>query len=368
VARANNSNEKELIMPNTFITLDVPNVANGAGAPTLVGGTGHPKSFVLTGPVTGRYIVEGSNDGGNTWDILKDDNDGTETLFASQNAGAKSVDCIVERVRVRVARALPTSTPPTITMGAPPALGFNFFGKLGVPEAPGTGAVLDLGLSVGPLKTFVLRGLVPERARFTIQASMDGVRFDEAMLFTSDQQGARSVHVMCRYLRVLRTGGAGAAPVVAVGCEPVFEGTGGSGGATASGPYISFGDESVKATTNIFDEEVIEEFIAPPTSVTGAATNVVAWFSGLGRKGSPEGAGPVTFRLRIGGTPGVADGEIMATAQASSVERAPIVARSSPFVRTAPTLVKITGAGNGEATAVLGGLVVSIEPAPGPSV
>ena len=354
-------------MPNTFITLDVPNVANGAGAPMQVGGTGHPKTFVMTGPVTGRYIVEGSNDGGDTWDILKDDNDGTEALFLSQNSGAKSVDCIVERVRVRVARALLTSTPPTITMGAPPALGFNFFGKLAVPDAPGIGAVLDLGLNVGPLKTFVLRGPVPERARFTIEASMDGVRFDEAMLFTADQQGARSVHVMCRYLRVRRTGAAGPAPIVAVGCEPVFEGAGGeSGGVAPSGPYISFGDESVKSTSGIFDEEVIEEFVAPPTSVTGAASKVVAWFSGLGRKGSPEG-GEVTFRLRVGGTPRTADGQILATAKTSSLEPSPCVARSGPFERSAPTLIKVTAAGNGEAAAVLGGLVVSIEPAPGPS-
>ncbi|MDX2023250.1 MAG: hypothetical protein SF187_23655 [Deltaproteobacteria bacterium] len=354
-------------MPNTFITLDVPNVANGAGVPTLVGGTGHPKSFVLTGALTGRYIVEGSNDGGTTWDILKDDNDGTEALFTSQNAGTKSVDCIVERVRVRVARALPTSTPPSVTMGAPPALGFNFFGRLDVPDAAGTGAVLDLGLNVGPLKTFVLRGMVPERARFTIQASMDGARFDEAMLFTSDQQGARSVHVMCRYLRVQRTGGSGPAPAISVGCEPVFEPAGSeSGGIAPSGPYVSFGDESVKSTTGIYDEEVIEEFLAPPTSVTGAAEKVVAWFSGLGRKGSPEG-GAVTFRLRMGGTPGVADGEVLATAQVSTLERSPCVARSEPFVRSAPTLIKVTGRGNGEAAAVLGGLVVSIEPAPGPS-
>ena len=52
-------------MPNMFISLDVPR-GEGVGLPAIVSNTGHPKTFVLGGAVLGgRYIVEGSNDGGN---------------------------------------------------------------------------------------------------------------------------------------------------------------------------------------------------------------------------------------------------------------------------------------------------------------
>src|SRR5512138_100119 len=109
-------------MPNTFISLEVPR-GDGVGVPAIVSMTGHPKSFVLAGTVPGgRYVVEGSNDGGSTWDILIDD-DGTQTLFVSNNGGPKTVDCIVEQVRVRSIGNLASAAPPSITMGAPPVLG-----------------------------------------------------------------------------------------------------------------------------------------------------------------------------------------------------------------------------------------------------
>ena len=74
-------------MPNMFISLDVPR-GEGVGVPAIVSTTGHPKTFVLAGSVSGgRYVVEGSNDGGNSWDILVDD-DGTQALFISANSGA----------------------------------------------------------------------------------------------------------------------------------------------------------------------------------------------------------------------------------------------------------------------------------------
>lgn len=341
-------------MPNTFITLDVPTAANGVGAPTVIAATGHPKTLVLTGPVTGRYVVEGSNDGGQTWDILVDDNDGTQALFTSQNAGAKSVDCIIEQVRVRSVRALATAEPPTLTMGAPPAVGPNLFAKLDVPTGPGFGAVLDLGVTAGPLKTFILRGAVPERSRFTILASMDGVRFDEALLFTSDQQGARSVRVMCRYLRVQRAGAPGPAPALAVGAEPTLEIAGGH-----SGPFISFGDESAKTTTSAAEEEVLQEFVLPATMVAGA---VMVSMAALARKTAPDGEA-TTLRLRLGGQPGTPDGAVAVTAEASSTVDTPLSARSAPLAAPGSTLVKVTGQGNGVARPVLRGLVVYLEPA-----
>jgi hypothetical protein len=351
-------------MPNTFITLDTPKVINAAGTPTNVATTGHPKSFVLTGPVTGRYVVEGSNDGGQSWDILIDDNDGTQVLFTSQNEGAKTVDCIVEQVRVRGIRNLTSGDGPAITMGAPPALAPNFFGKLDVPAAPGLGAILDLGLTVGPLKTFIVRGAVPERARFTVLASMDGARFDEAILFTSDQQGARSVSVMCRFLRVQRTGAGGPPPVLAVGAEPVLEAGGsGGGGGGPDGPFISFGDESAKTTTSVDQEEVLEELAVPGTSLPGAAAAVVVSFSALVRKATAAGE-PVTLRLRVGGQPGAADGAELASVQAASTLEQPLVARSAPIPRPGAALFKVTGQGNGLTRPVLRGLVVQLEPAP----
>jgi hypothetical protein len=354
-------------VPNTFVALDVPATADGVGAPTSVAATGHPKSLVLAGPVSGRYVVEGSNDGGRTWDILIDDNDGTQALFTSANAGVKSVDLIVEQVRVRTSRVLPAADRPTLTLGAPPALGANFFSRLDVPAAPGLGAVLDLGLSVGPLKTFILRGPVPPGGRFTILASMDGLRFDEAMLFTADQQGARSVSVMCRFLRVRRAGAAGAPPIVSVGAEPAVEAVGGGGGGGLSGPFVSFGDESAKSTSGGDAEEVLEEFAFPSASNPGAAHTVVAAVSALARR-TAAGAGAVTIRLRSGGLPGRADGDVLVEAAITDAAEQRISGKSAPVPRSALGLVKVTGQGNGEARPVIRGLVVSFEPALGGTV
>ena len=68
-------------MPNTFTALDVP-VNDGSGLPFVTRTLGRPKTIVFAGPVLGRYIVEGSNDGGNSWDILVDDS-GQQALFTS---------------------------------------------------------------------------------------------------------------------------------------------------------------------------------------------------------------------------------------------------------------------------------------------
>jgi len=54
-------------MPNTLTTLDVP-VNDGSGVPFITHTLGRAKTIVFSGAVIGRYIVEGSNDGGSTWD------------------------------------------------------------------------------------------------------------------------------------------------------------------------------------------------------------------------------------------------------------------------------------------------------------
>ena len=346
-------------MPNRFIALDVPVAANGTGAPVDVSDTGHPKTFVLTGPVTGRYVVEGSNDGGKTWDILVDDNDGTQVLFTSQNSGVKTVDCVVGQVRVRSIRALTTGTPPTITMGVPPALGTNSFGTLDVPAASGSGAVLDLGLSVGPLKTFVLRGAVPERGRFTVLASMDGVRFDEAMLFTADQQGARSVHVICRFLRVLRGGASGSPPVVAVGAEGLLET--GSENSTFASDQTSVDDSGEHATSRPGQEEVLAQFTVPVSQL--ASTSQAVTFSGLSRR--REGAGKSIFRVRLGGQPDQPDGELLALVEdnAPGDKIVSVVGAAFNVPTTNAVLLKVTGEGQGDQPARIQGIAVAFQPA-----
>ena len=324
-------------MPNTFINLDVPR-GEGVGIPTVVGMTGHPKSFVLAGDVAGgRYIVEGSNDGGETWDILIDD-DKTQTLFLANNEGTKTVDCIVEQVRVRSLRNLLDAPVPSITMGAPPALGLNFFGRIPVPPFQGLGQPLDLGLRVGPLKTFTMRGSIPPGSRFSILASMDGLQFDEVMQFTADQQGARSHEVMCRYLRVLRGGTIGATPIIAVGGEPTREfGVGGN-----ASPGLSIASDRCYGTMNP-NEEVFAEYAVPLAALESQA--IALDFSGIAYVPSEASA---YFRVRMGGTMGLPDGSELVSLRVQDGE-GPIVAHGPPFMRPTETstFIKVTGQGNG---------------------
>lgn len=346
-------------MPNTFISLDVPR-GDGVGTPAVVSLTGHPKTFVLGGPVAGRYIVEGSCDGGKTWDILLDDDDGTQILFSNSASGLRSADCVVQQVRVRGERN-DGGAPPAINMGAPPAQGTNFFGTLEVPAVPGLGAPLDLGLRVGPLKTFILRGSVPEDCRFTILASMDGVHFDEVMTFTSDQQGARSRKVMCRFARVQRSGAAGPPPAIAVGAEGLLElagggGGGGGDGGGSEGRTVTIASDEKRETGTSEDEAVLFEYAVPFSAMNTRA--LVARLSGM--MGGGTAASLVPFRVRVGGRAGTADGrEILAVAvSGSEALRSGI---SAPFeVEEPAALVKVTADGPG---AIVRGFVLVLEPA-----
>jgi hypothetical protein len=306
--------------------------------PTVVSLTGHPKSFVLAGTVPGgRYIVEGSNDGGTSWDILVDD-DGTQTFFQSRNEGTKTVDAIVEQVRVRSVRNPANATVPSITMGAPSALGTNFFGSLHVPTAQGLGDPLDIGFRVGPLKTFTARGQIPAGARFSILASMDGVQFDEVIQFTGDQQGARSREVMCRYLRVLRGGPLGPAPIIAVGGESTMEMSGGGGSASIE---LSIGSDGEYETTGS-SEELFAEY-AVPLAALNAATLTLD-FSGIASV-PPDASAAI--RVRMGGTVGSPDGAQLVSIAAVGNGSA-LSGQSALFARpvAGTTLIKITGQGN----------------------
>src|SRR5262252_1827658 len=333
-------------MPNTFTTLDVP-VNDGSGVPFVTSSLGRPKTIVFSGPVLGRYIVEGSNDGGNNWDILVDDS-GQQALFTTSAPGVRTFDCIVDRVRVRSVGNASLSAAPTIALGAPPAVGTPVFGVLDMPAAPGIGAPFDLGTSAGAFKTFILRGAIPPGSRYSILGSMDGTRFDEVMLFTSDQQGARPIEFFCRFLQVQRSAG-GATPVLAFGCEGILE-------PTTAPAEISIPDQGEGATSSVGTEEVLRQYRVP-LALLGPASLRVA-LTGEGR--GPAAARNVTFRVRSGGTPDQADGTALLTVQDVGPGDAAVSADSDPFARpTDPsTLIKLTGQGDGTTAAALRNFVL----------
>lgn len=333
-------------MPNTFTTLDVP-TTDGSGVPFVTSGLARPKTIVSSGPILGRYVVEGSNDGGNNWDILVDDS-GQQALFTSQSPGVRTFDCIVDRVRVRSAGNSQLATPPTIALGAPPAVGTPLFGVLDMPPGPGVGAPFDLGLSSGAFKTFILRGAIPPGSRYAVQGSIDGVRFDEVMLFTSDQQGARPVEFFCRFLRVQRAA-AGATPVLAFGTEGILEPT--------TGPAeVSIPDQGEGATSSVGSEEVLRQYHVPLALLTPASLRVA--LSGEGR--GPAAARNTTFRVRSGGTADQPDGTALLTVQDIGPSDAVVSADSPPFARPADpsTLIKLTGQGDGTTGAALRNFVL----------
>jgi hypothetical protein len=168
---------------------------------------------------------------------------------------------------------------------------------------------------------------------------MDGIRFDEVLLFTADQQGARSVSVMCRYLRVERTGGvAGAPPVLSVGAEPVVElrdgggeGGGGGGGGGGSGADITIASQARAATTRVGEEEVLAEYLVPFGSM--ASPLVAASLAVLGQHEGAESENPARVMVRVGGTPGKANGSIVATIRSFIGAETPLSTQGAPFAR-----------------------------------
>jgi len=333
-------------MPNTFTALDVP-VNDGSGLPFVTRTLGRPKTIVFAGPVLGRYIVEGSNDGGNNWDILVDDS-GQQALFTSPAPGVRTFDCIVDRVRVRSVGNALLGAPPTIALGAPPAVGTPVFGILDMPGGPGLGAPFDLGLFAGAFKTFILRGAISPGSRYAVQGSIDGVRFDEVMLFTSDQQGARPVEFFCRFLRVQRATG-GPTPVLAFGCEGILE-------PTTAPNEVSIADAGQVASSSVDAEEVLRQYRVPLALL--APANLRVALAGEGR--GSEGPRNVTFRVRAGGAADQPDGTALLTVQDVGPEDAVVSADSQGFTRPSDpsTLIKLTGQGDGTALAILRNFVL----------
>ena len=334
---------------NSFLQLNVP-ANDTAGASTVTALTGSPKTFAFGSDVVpnGRYVVEGSNDGGLTWDILVG-LDGTQVLFSSSNTASKTVEAIVDRVRVRSAGNGTVAVPPSITMAAPPALATSTFGTLNVPPSDGLGTPFDLGPSAGPVKTVIVRGDIRSGSRFTILASIDGAQFEPVAVFTSDQQGALAVSVLCRFLRVQRHG-LGPAPAVAFGTEGTFD------PAAAATAELSISEEAEHETVSVSDEEVLAEYAVPLSALS--APVIAVTFAAISEQG--ESAGVATFRVRLGGAFGVPTGIEIARAIDTAPGRTSIVGGGAPFVRPDQTAiaVKVTGQGDGTQPAALRGFVL----------
>ena len=270
-------------------------------------------------------------------------------LFTAGSTGVRSVDCIVQQVRVRSIAAPTGIEKPSITMGAPPANGTPIFGSIDVPRVAGVGAPFDLGLSTGPLKTFILRGKLSPGARYSILASMDGSQFDEVLLFTSDQEGARSRSVMCRFVRVQRAA-AGTAPIITVGAEGLLEPTGSGTGPSAE---LSIASERELGTVTS-DEEVLAEYAVALSALN--AGSLVLDFSAIGGVvGAIEGGSDATFRVRQGGALKAPDGIELVALGLGGAEMTG-GARSLPFNRPTDvaTLVKVTGQGSAGRAALRG--------------
>lgn len=340
-------------MPNTFISLNVPNT-DTAGAPAITSLTGSPKTFVFAADAipNGRYIVEGSNDGGVTWDIIVG-LDGTQVLFASNNTAGKSVEAVVDRVRVRSVGNGPVALPPSITMAAPPAPGPSIFGVLNVPTAEGLGNVTDLGASAGPVKTFIVRGDIRPGSRFTILASLDGSHFEPAGVFTADQEGALAISILCRFLRVQRHG-TGATPSIAFGSQGTFD----AAVVAAASSSLAIDEDEEHETTTTTDEEILVEYSVPLATLS--APNLSVSFAGI-NVGQGEFGSSATYRVLLGGAFGVPAGleiaKVIATPAAGDTS---VVVSGPSFVRPdQPSIaVKVTGRGSGAARAVLRGFVL----------
>jgi hypothetical protein len=338
-------------MPNTFQNLDVP-TADAAGAPFDTSALGRPKTIVLSGAVLGRYIVEGSNDGGTSWDIIVDD-DGQQALFTSQAPGVRNFDCVIALVRVRSVGNAGLAAPPIISLGAPPAVAASSFGVLDVPASSGFGAAFDLGLSAGAFKTFILRGAIPAGSRYSILGSMDGQNFQEVLLFTADQQGARPAALLCRFLQVRRDA-AGPAPVIAFGSEGIFEPT------SVATSEISIADDGEIETSSTSNEEVLRQYQVPLALLS--SVNLRATLAG--QSGGGEGARKVTYRVRAGGTADQPDGNPLLSVEDDGSGDVTVDADSAPFARPSDpsTLIKVTGQGDGTTAAVLRNFTLIFHP------
>jgi len=214
--------------------------------------------------------------------------------------------------------------------------------------------VFDLGLSAGAFKTFILRGSIPAGSRYSILGSMDGHSFQEVILFTSDQQGARPAAFLCRFLRVQREAG-GPTPVIAFGSEGILEG--GTSGGTSE---ISIADDSQIETTSVTDEEVLRQYRVPLALLSSASLR--ATLAAEGRDG--EETRKVIYRVRAGGTADDLDGNVLLSIEDDGPGAVAVEGDSAPFARpTDPsTLIKLTGQGDGSSAAVLRNFTLVFHP------
>jgi len=320
-------------MPNTFLSLDVPR-SPGVGAAAYVGNTAPAKTIAMSGQVGpgSRYLIEGSHDAA-TWDVLVGI-DGTPGLFTGAE-GDKTIDAVVQFLRVCTQTAFPTLPPPAIGLGAPPPLSPNFFAALDVPRGPGLGAPLDLLLTAGPIKTIAARGALSRSNRATVLVSMDGVRFDEVCTFDRDRQGLFTSRLVARYLRVQRDG-SGPPFTVTVGAEGLFEGGG-------SEDFSLPSDGRGRATCAVGIEEVVAPFTAPLNAAR--SSRLFADFACRAHLQDAPAEAVGTIRVRLGGSPSEPDGEILLELPvASAAEDSVFEDVSLPFPRPAEpgSAIKVT--------------------------
>jgi hypothetical protein len=201
----------------------------------------------------------------------------------------------------------------------------------------GAAYLFDLGSEVGLLKTFIARGPFPPGSRYAVQGSIDGTHFDDLTLFDADQDGAKSVSAMCRFLRVQRFAFSGVAPAIAVGAEGLFD--------PGVALELTLSNDGERQTTSATDEEVLFQFPLPLKSLGSPIIGLSLASSSI--QGTTPGT--ATFRVRLGGTPLAPDGaEILNLTDAAPSEKS-VFGSAVPF--PAPSddvaLVKVTGQGDG---------------------
>jgi hypothetical protein len=242
----------------------------------------------------------------------------------------------------------------------------NVFATLPAPAEAGLGKVVDLGDEVGLEKTFIVGGRLPPGVRYSVQASVDGEHFGEVLRLPSGQQDrARTLAAVCRYLRIEKVG-RGPSPAVTVGAKGlVLAGGGGDGNGepptVSLRSHVSLADEAGVTTELASEEQVLREYFVPLANVSdrrGFEATLAGFFAAEG-----PGSGQALFRLRMGGKPGRPDGEVLVELE----ERSTGAARSvTERVRTRPTdaatLVKLTAQSSGKVRAVTRGVVITFHP------
>ena len=308
----------------------------------------------FSGAVLGRYIVEGSNDGGTSWDILVDD-DGQQALFTSQAPGVRNFDCVVALVRVR-------------------SVGNAGLGRAAyhLARRAARRRAIELRRPRRARELRLRRAVRPRPLRRRLQ-DLHPARRDPGRLPLLDSRldgrpelsGGLAVHEPTSRAPgrprssagSCRSGAtpAGPAPVIAFGSEGILEAAAGAGTSE-----ISIADDGEVETGSTSNEEVLRQYQVPLALLSSA--NLRATLAGQSRGG--EGARKVTYRVRAGGTADQPDGTVLLSLEDDGPGDVTVDADSAPFARPSDpsTLIKVTGQGDGTTAAVLRNFTLVFHP------